>query len=86
MVKKRAISAGERGDVEAENRTGGSHLKKKKMMKKNLQRLGGKGLSLEAFANAKTRSNDYNPSLISNSTFPCLLYFHVFLAYKLVEF
>nr|GMD26824.1 rRNA-processing protein FYV7 [Ipomoea batatas]GMD27863.1 rRNA-processing protein FYV7 [Ipomoea batatas] len=64
MVKKRAISAGERGDVEAENRTGGSHLKKKKMMKKNLQRLGGKGLSLEAFANAKTRSNDYNPSLI----------------------
>ncbi|XP_019188592.1 PREDICTED: rRNA-processing protein FYV7 [Ipomoea nil] len=64
MVKKRAISADERGDVETENRTGGSYLKKKKMMKKNLQRLGGKGLSLEAFANAKTRSNDYNPSLI----------------------
>ncbi|XP_055829748.1 rRNA-processing protein FYV7 [Solanum dulcamara] len=36
--------------------------------KKNMQRLGGGrgrgGLSLEAFANAKTRSNTYNPAII----------------------
>ncbi|KAL8143103.1 hypothetical protein V2J09_016135 [Rumex salicifolius] len=31
---------------------------------KNLQRLGGGGLSLEAFANAKTKSLNYNPSEI----------------------
>ncbi|KAL2510584.1 rRNA processing [Abeliophyllum distichum] len=37
---------------------------KKKMMKKNMQRLGGAGLSLEAFANAKTRNNNYNPAII----------------------
>ncbi|PSR94778.1 RRNA-processing protein like [Actinidia chinensis var. chinensis] len=36
----------------------------KKKMKKNLMRLGGGGLSLEAFANAKTKSNHYNPALI----------------------
>lgn len=44
--------------------------------KKNMQRLGGGrgrgrgGLSLEAFANAKTRSNTYNPAVISNSKPP----------------
>lgn len=38
---------------------------KKKMVKKNMQRLGGAGLSLEAFANAKTRNDNYNPALIS---------------------
>ncbi|XP_018829925.1 uncharacterized protein LOC108997981 [Juglans regia] len=32
--------------------------------KKNIQRLGGGGLSLEAFANAKSTSNFYNPALI----------------------
>ncbi|XP_059300946.1 rRNA-processing protein FYV7 [Lycium ferocissimum] len=34
--------------------------------KKNMQRLGGGrgGLSLEAFANAKTKSNTYNPAII----------------------
>ncbi|CAA2956383.1 uncharacterized protein LOC111412415 [Olea europaea var. sylvestris] len=37
---------------------------KKKMVKKNMQRLGGAGLSLEAFANAKTRNDNYNPALI----------------------
>lgn len=45
--------------------------------KKNMQRLGGRGrggLSLEAFANAKTKSNTYNPAVISNSKplFPLL--------------
>uniref|UniRef100_A0A803MSS9 rRNA-processing protein FYV7 n=1 Tax=Chenopodium quinoa TaxID=63459 RepID=A0A803MSS9_CHEQI len=34
-------------------------------MKKNMQRLGGTGLSLEAFANAKSRQNSYNPALLS---------------------
>ncbi|GMH02646.1 hypothetical protein Nepgr_004485 [Nepenthes gracilis] len=33
-------------------------------MKKNMQRLGGRGLSLAAFANSKTRSNSYNPALL----------------------
>ncbi|KAJ8467189.1 hypothetical protein OPV22_029741 [Ensete ventricosum] len=32
--------------------------------KRNEQRLGGKGLSLEAFANAKSRPAGYNPALI----------------------
>lgn len=35
-----------------------------KNKKKNLQRLGGTGLSLEAFANAKSRQNSYNPALL----------------------
>ncbi|RZR92678.1 hypothetical protein BHM03_00021021 [Ensete ventricosum] len=35
--------------------------------KRNEQRLGGKGLSLEAFANAKSRPAGYNPALISKS-------------------
>ncbi|XP_027367121.1 stress response protein NST1-like [Abrus precatorius] len=37
-------------------------MKKKKM--KNMSRLGGNGLSLNAFANAKSKNNPYNPSLI----------------------
>ncbi|KAL6516026.1 hypothetical protein OROGR_019331 [Orobanche gracilis] len=46
--------------------TGGEDLvKNKKKMKRNMQRLGGRGgLSLETFANAKTRNENYNPSLI----------------------
>ncbi|KAL3644819.1 hypothetical protein CASFOL_009999 [Castilleja foliolosa] len=45
-------------------KTGGQDFLKKKM-KKNMQRLGGRGgLSLESFANAKTRNDNYNPSLI----------------------
>lgn len=35
------------------------------MKKKNMMRLGGVGLSLEAFANAKSTRNNYNPALIS---------------------
>ena len=33
--------------------------------KKNINRLGGTGLSLQAFANAKSTTNHYNPALIS---------------------
>ncbi|XP_047977274.1 uncharacterized protein LOC125219356 [Salvia hispanica] len=37
----------------------------KKKMKKNMQRLGGRGgLSLASFANAKARNDTYNPSVI----------------------
>ncbi|PIN02567.1 hypothetical protein CDL12_24916 [Handroanthus impetiginosus] len=44
---------------------GQDYIKNKKKMKKNMQRLGGKGgLSLESFVNAKTRNDNYNPSLI----------------------
>ncbi|KAK1319665.1 hypothetical protein QJS10_CPB04g00719 [Acorus calamus] len=56
------------GDEASASASGGSKPFKKKMtmmMKKNKSRMGGgKGLSLEAFANAKTGSTDYNPSLI----------------------
>ncbi|KAF7804814.1 stress response protein NST1 [Senna tora] len=38
--------------------------KKNMMRKKNMTRLGGGGLSLEAFANAKSKDNHYNPALI----------------------
>ncbi|GAB2226001.1 hypothetical protein Drorol1_Dr00021783 [Drosera rotundifolia] len=40
--------------------------RKKKNMKKNMNRLGGVGggLSLEAFASAKTRRNDHNPAIL----------------------
>lgn len=49
-----------------ERKIGGVMNKKK--MKRNMQRLGGRGgLSLESFANAKTRNDNYNPSLISQS-------------------
>ncbi|KAG9457594.1 hypothetical protein H6P81_002102 [Aristolochia fimbriata] len=39
----------------------GSHSKSRNGKKR---RLGGKGLSLEAFANAKTKRPDYNPAII----------------------
>ncbi|ESW35054.1 hypothetical protein PHAVU_001G202800 [Phaseolus vulgaris] len=38
--------------------------KKKHTMKKNFSRMGGGGLSLEAFANAKAKNNHYNPAII----------------------
>ncbi|KAK7337396.1 hypothetical protein VNO77_17967 [Canavalia gladiata] len=43
-----------------------NHKKKKHIMmkKKNVSRLGGSGLSLDVFANAKSKNNHYNPSLI----------------------
>ena len=60
----------------------------KKKMNKNLMRLGGGGLSLEAFANAKTKSNHYNPALISIFTFlniDLLFQFHHFVGSVLFE-
>lgn len=36
----------------------------KTKMRRNIQRLGGRGLSLEAFANVKSGRSSYNPSLI----------------------
>ena len=50
-------------------------IAKKKMMKKkkNTMRLGGGGLSLEAFANAKSRNNLYNPALISTKIYSLFL-------------
>ncbi|KAK6164764.1 hypothetical protein DH2020_001628 [Rehmannia glutinosa] len=44
---------------------GQDFIKNKKKMKKNMQRLGGRGgLSLESFANIKARNENYNPSVI----------------------
>jgi len=40
-------------------------LTMKKNKRRNVSRLGGSGLSLNAFANAKSNSSGYNPSLIS---------------------
>lgn len=53
---------------------------KKMMMKRNVQRLGGRsGLSLESFANAKTRNDSFNPALISTSlSFPCIRAVEIF--------
>ncbi|KAJ8898674.1 hypothetical protein K2173_004708 [Erythroxylum novogranatense] len=42
----------------------GSKSMNVKKKKKNMMRLGGSGLSLEAFANAKSKNNNYNPALI----------------------
>ncbi|KAM1279055.1 hypothetical protein ACFX13_031985 [Malus domestica] len=41
-----------------------SNSMKKKKKKKNMRRMGGQGLSLEAFANAKSNSSYFNPALI----------------------
>lgn len=40
-------------------------LTMKKNKRRNVSRLGGSGLSLNAFANAKSNNSGYNPSLIS---------------------
>ncbi|XP_009769469.1 uncharacterized protein LOC107806786 [Nicotiana tabacum] len=61
-MKKIADSKNAR-EMDTNQKIKGSNSKKK--MKKNMQRLGGRGgLSLEAFANAKTKSNNYNPAII----------------------
>lgn len=53
----------ERGERIAHG-SGDSDKKKKWQVKKNIKRLGGGGLSLEAFANAKSKNNAYNPALL----------------------
>lgn len=73
-----------------EERSDNQSMKKKQIMmkKKNVSRLGGSGLSLNAFANAKFKNNHYNPAIISTqlSLFnffsmllnPFILWFSVF--------
>jgi len=58
MKSRKSKDGGVKERVENDN-------KKNWKMKKNMQRLGGAGLSLEAFANAKSRNNAYNPALLS---------------------
>lgn len=48
-----------------ERSSGGDHHKNQLKKKKNVSRLGGSGLSLAAFAKAKSRNNNYNPAIIS---------------------
>jgi hypothetical protein len=58
-----------------------NHDEKKKLMvakknkKRNISRLGGSGLSLNAFANAKSNNNQYNPALISMQIFSSFFIF-----------
>nr|AFK40286.1 unknown [Lotus japonicus] len=47
-----------------ERSSGGDHHKSQLKKKKNVSRLGGSGLSLAAFAKAKSRNNNYNPAII----------------------
>ncbi|CAK9175938.1 unnamed protein product [Ilex paraguariensis] len=52
-----------------ENNKGSDPIKNKKFMmmqtkKKNMKRLGGGGLSLDSFVNAKTKNDNYNPAFI----------------------
>lgn len=50
----------------SDERVGDHDQKKNRMMKKrNISRLGGSGLSLDVFANAKSKNNHYNPAIIS---------------------
>ncbi|KAL3849801.1 hypothetical protein ACJIZ3_011683 [Penstemon smallii] len=63
MKKGGGISEG--NDNKRRKTDGQDFVKNKKKMKRNMQRLGGRGgLSLESFANAKTRNNNYNPAII----------------------
>lgn len=50
------------GKINGSTSSMGNNRKKKNMQR----RLGGSGLSLEAFANAKSMSNKYNPAFKSN--------------------
>ncbi|XAR58478.1 hypothetical protein NMG60_11013882 [Bertholletia excelsa] len=62
---KRGISEDNPRENKGRSDGSGSINPRKKIMKgRNMKRLGGGGLSLVAFANAKTKSNHYNPALI----------------------
>ncbi|XP_008799296.2 thyroid transcription factor 1-associated protein 26 [Phoenix dactylifera] len=52
------------GEGGSERRTSANYEKNDWKTKRNKRRLGGKGLSLDAFANAKSKPSGYNPSLI----------------------
>ncbi|KAK0583520.1 hypothetical protein LWI29_037784 [Acer saccharum] len=49
-------------DLKDEEKVGNINTFSMKKKKKNMQRLGGTGLSLEAFANAKSVNNHHNPA------------------------
>ena len=66
------------GEDEVQNRPKSAFMKNKKH--KNMKRLGGKGLSLEAFANVKSTTDYYNPALISMIllNLGCVYFFLIF--------
>ncbi|XP_059436154.1 protein PXR1-like [Corylus avellana] len=59
-MKNRKLKGKENG----EKLNGSELIKMKNNKMKNMKRLGGRGLSLEAFINAKSKSDFYNPALI----------------------
>lgn len=73
LAKTHSLSQSDRKDTEKmkksemgqdESNKGSRFKRPESMTSKNKMRMGGKGLSLEAFANAKSKT-DYNPALIS---------------------
>ena len=58
-IKNRKLKGKENG----EKLNGSESIKMKKNKMKNMKRLSGRGLSLEAFVNAKSKSDFYNPAL-----------------------
>jgi hypothetical protein len=62
-----------KGKGNGEKLNGSESTKMKKNKMKNMKRLGGRGLSLEVFSNAKSKSDFYNPALISTYIFFILL-------------
>lgn len=71
--------------MNSKNDGGGTKYAVQSNKKKNIQRLGGStGLSLEAFANAKSRNNAYNPALLSMFLFFSSIF--VFFPYFMFNF
>ena len=62
-----------KGKENGEKLNGSESTKMKKNKMKNMKRLGERGLSLEAFSNAKSKSHFHNPALISTYIFFILL-------------
>lgn len=65
MKSNREFHKNEGGEVLLMGNRSNAHKYKKTNRKRNEKRLGGRGLSLEAFANAKSGPSGYNPSIIS---------------------
>lgn len=57
----------------ANNNKDGKFKRPESMTSKNKMRMGGKGLSLEAFANAKSKT-EYNPAIISMYSYIHIIY------------
>ncbi|KAJ0977645.1 hypothetical protein J5N97_013119 [Dioscorea zingiberensis] len=64
MKSQREFHKNERGDTLEMGNKGNAHNYKMTNRKRNEKRMGGKGLSLEAFANAKSGPSGYNPWII----------------------